>query len=368
MTRSELREFVDVQVTRVASAADEALSLPSELLAACSRAGLWGWNLPRAYGGFERSLLECGWLHEETGRSCSSLRALLTVHGMVGSAIARWGSSEQKTEWLPRMARGEALAAFALSEAEVGSDVSAVQMTAEPDARVGYRLKGTKKWITGGSIASVFLVFARRGEGIAAFLVPGDAPGLRRTPVQGMLGLRAAMLAEVLFDDVLVGETALLGPRNNGIAHVALRALQFGRLMVAFGCVGMAKSCLHAALTHAQERRQFGAPLAEQQLIQRRLAHMAMGIRSSELLCRSAAELEMAGDAASMLEILTAKYEAARIAIETAASAVQVMGASGCAPGSTVARFFRDAKVMEIVEGTTEILELKIAEQAAFAI
>lgn len=367
MTLEELRPFVDAVIAPGAAEADEAQMLTPSLLAALSSQRLWGWNIAGRFGGTERTTADCGRLHEEIGRKCSSLRALLTVHQMVAGAIGRWGSETQKEAWLGSMAKGEKFGAFALTEAEAGSDARAIRMRADRSGDE-FILNGTKKWITGGEIVSVFLVFANLGEGTTAFLVPRESEGMRIKPLRGMLGLRAAMMADVEFQDVRVPAVAMLGPMRFGVEQVALRALQFGRLVLAFGCVGMAKACLEASLTQAVARRQFGVPISQHQLIQRRLADTTVGIRTAELLCQSAALMESVGDPCGALEIMAAKYHAARVAVQSSADAVQILGASGCGPESLVARFYRDSKIMEIIEGTTEVMQIKIAELAGFAV
>lgn len=367
MSSVDLKTFINTEVGPVAEAADQSEIMPSRLIEACGRVGLWGWNLAERYDGGGRSVLECGRLHEEIGRHCSSLRALLTVHQMVGNAIQRWGTEAQKQQWLPSMASGSTLASFALSEAEAGSDVAEIQ-TIAVEADGGYRLCGTKKWVTGGETSSQFLVLARLGQGTVACLVPGDAAGVRRTPIRGMLGLRAAMLAEVEFNQVFIPRDALLGPKTAGIPHVALRTLQWGRLMVAFGCLGMMRACLALSLTHATSRVQFGTAISERQLIQRRVAEMVVTIRSVDLLCQSAARMESDSDPMAVVEVLAAKYLAARAAADASSSAVQILGARGCETSSLAGRFFRDSKVMEIIEGTTEVLQVNLAEQAGVAL
>lgn len=367
MKRDELRALVEEEIEPMARRADLDQVWPREFLDSLGQRGLWGWNIARSHGGSGRSVLECGVLHEEIGRRCSSLRAMLTVHQMAAEAIGRWGSSPQRERWLPGMARGTTRAALALTESQAGSDATAITMQAEPTCD-GYRVTGEKKWVTNGQLAAVFLVFAKANQHTTAFLVPREAKGIRITPCQGMLGLRAAMIANVTFDGVELPADAALGPVQAGIDHVAARALHFGRLAVAFGCVGMAKACLEMSLAHAVTRRQFGASLFEHQLIQRRLAEIVVGIRTSELLCTSAARMVAEAEPGELLEVLSAKYHAARIAAESAAQAVQILGARGCEPDHLAGRFFRDGKVMEIIEGTTEVLQIGIAKQAGFAL
>lgn len=237
--------------------------------------------LPEEAGGAGMDLVSFGLLNEELGRGCSSVRSLLTVHSMVCRALFRWGSREQKERWLRPLASGQTVAAFALTEPEAGSDAQAVQTSAAADGDA-YLLSGRKKWVSFGQVADLFLVFARCGEGPAAFLVERGAPGLRVEPISGMLGVRASMLAELHLSGCRVPRQNLLGGVGFGLSHVASAALDYGRYSVAWGCVGIAQACLEACLRYTGERRQFGAYLKDHQLIQRMIARMVTGVKAAE--------------------------------------------------------------------------------------
>jgi glutaryl-CoA dehydrogenase (non-decarboxylating) len=277
----------------------------------------------------------------------------------VAHAIQRWGSREQKESYLPRLARGPLLGALALSEPNAGSDAASIE-TAAADAGDGWVLDGRKKWTTFGQIAGLFLVFAQVAGKPAAFLVERETPGLTVRPLKGILGTRASMLAEIELAGCRVPRESLLGRVGFGISHVAAAALEQGRYSVAWGSVGIAQACLDACRAYAAERRQFGAPLADHQLIRRLLTNMIVGVRAARLLCLRAGWLRERGDPGAFMETMAAKYFASRLAVRAAGDAVQIHGANGCSDDYPVARYLRDAKVMEAIEGSTQSQQITI--------
>lgn len=361
--RASARAFVDAHIAPYADDWDRQGALPGELLGRLGEAGLWAPFLPAGLGGSGISMVALGEVHEEVGRGCSSVRSLLTVHTMVAWALKRWGTAEQTERWAPPLAAGEVLGAFCLSEPGAGSDTEGITTTATPD-RGGWLLDGTKTWTTNGQRASLFLVFARVGASIAAFLVPRGHPGVRVEPLHDMLGTRAAMLATVTFDQVRLGPDALLGPAGFTSGMVLTGTLDLGRYSVAAGCVGIVQACLEASAAHAAGRYVGGRPLEERQLVQARLSDMVTDARAARLLCAEAGRLKDAADPGTIMATWVAKYFASTAAARHASAAVQIHGAAGCAPGSPVARHYRDAKVMEIIEGSTEIQQTTIAAQA----
>jgi hypothetical protein len=359
--RDGFRQFVDDRVAPHAGEFDRDERMPTALLREIAARGYFGLTVPHAFGGGGADMTTCGLLHVEVGRGCSSVQAMLAVHGMTAAAIVRWGTAAQCEHWLPAMACGDVLGAFALAEPRAGSDAQAVTTAAEPTAD-GFRLNGCKQWVTGGQVAGVYLVIARCKGQPAAFLVPRDAHGLHVAPVNGMLGLRAAMLAELTLDDCEVTTEALLGPFGFGVSHVAFSALDFARYTVAWGCVGLSQACLDASMRHAAERHQFGAALKDHQLVRRMLTDMITNLRAARLLCSRAAELRDAGDPSAVIETLIAKYFASTAAHRAADDCVQIHGAIGCSQQSPAQRYLRDARIMEIIEGSTQIQQITIAK------
>jgi alkylation response protein AidB-like acyl-CoA dehydrogenase len=359
--RSGFRAFVDTELVPQAGDFDAEQRVPPRMTERLAELGLWGALLPEAVGGLGFTMRTFAELHEEIGRGCSSVRSLLTVHSMASWAVNRWGTDTQRDRWLGPLAAGDVVGAFCLTEPDAGSDASAIATSAEPSGD-GWVLNGSKRWITGGQLAGVFLVFARTARGTAAFLVPADAPGLRAVPVEDMLGTRASMVAQLELEDCTVGADALIGPNGWAVQTVLAGTLDIGRLSVASGCVGILQACLDATVRHSAQREQGGGPLSQHQLVRRMVTDMATDTVAARLLCDRAATLKDAQDPDGTTATLMAKYFASTAAMRAASDAVRLHGAIGCTPQHDVARYFRDAKVMEIIEGSSEIQQLVIAD------
>jgi alkylation response protein AidB-like acyl-CoA dehydrogenase len=364
--RAEVREFVDRDVAPHAGEWDRAEALPRAIVDQLNERGWLGSIIPAEHGGKGLDMISYGILNEELGRGCSSTRSLLTVHDMVCQGILRWGSKLQRDKYLGRLAKGEILGAFALSEPGAGSDakgISTVAVSADAAATAdgGFVLNGAKKWITYGQIADLFLLFAQFDGKPTAFLVERDTPGFSSTPLRGLLGTRASMLAELRLEDVRVPAEAMVGRPGFGVSHVMGAALEQGRYSVACGSVGIAQACLEACLSYARERIQFDKPLFDHQLVRAMLSDMITGVRAARLLCMRAGYLRDVGHPDSSAETMLAKYFASTTAAKAATDAVQIHGANGCHEDFAVSRYFRDSKVMEIIEGSTQIQQLTIA-------
>jgi alkylation response protein AidB-like acyl-CoA dehydrogenase len=363
LDRAAVREFVREHIAPHADAWDRQGAIPDELLARMGDAGLWAPFLPAELGGCGLDMVSLGGLHEEVGRGCSSVRSLLTVHTMLSWALQRWGAREQVERWGPALATGRVLGAFCLSEPGAGSDTAAITTTARPHGG-GWVLDGVKTWTTGGQRAGLYLVFARGPASTVALLVPRDAPGVSVRPIDDMLGTRASMLAEVSFSGVELGPDALLGPSGFASGMVLTGTLDLGRYSVACGSVGIIQACLDACTAYTTDRTVGGTALRELPLIRAKLSDMVTDVRAARLLCTEAGRLKDAGDAATIMATWVAKYFASTAAARHAAEAVQIHGANGCSPRFPVARYYRDAKVMEIIEGSNEIQRTTIAGEA----
>lgn len=359
--QAEFRAFVDREIIPDANRCDREQNTSIQLIQKLAQREYLGAVIPKAQGGSNMDAIAFGLLNEEIGRGCSSLRSLLTVHSMVARAICKWGSKHQKEYWLPKLATGEAIAAFALSEPNVGSDAKSVETTATISGD-SYVLNGQKKWITYGQIADIFLVFAQCENQPSAFLVEKDSPGLSIKPISGMLGVRASMLAELHLDNCRIPQENLVGRLGFGFSYVASSALDYGRYSVAWGCVGVAQACLEACLRYTSQRKQFGVYLKEHQLIRQMIAEMIVNIKAARLLCYQAGYLKEIGDPRAFTETSIAKYFAAKILTNVANDAVQIHGANGCSSEYPVERYLRDAKIMEIIEGSTQIQQISIAD------
>ncbi|GAA1954535.1 acyl-CoA dehydrogenase family protein [Amycolatopsis minnesotensis] len=340
---------------------DERGVLPVEVREAVARAGWLGTDIPVDHGGKGHSQRELGELCAEIGAVCGSVRALLTVQGMVSAAIARWGTAAQRAAWLPALATGDRLAGFAATETGAGTELSAVDTRFERDGGV-LTVTGGKRWITFGQEATVFLVLGKLEGKLTTVLVEADRAGVTTEPVRGQLGLRAAMIAHVGFDGVRVPAENLLAPPGFGLSQVVTTALDHGRFTVAWGCAGMAAACVDDAAGHTARRRQGGVPLAAHELVRSMLARMAVDATAARQLCVAAADARDAKEPGAIAATVMAKYAAARAAASASQDAVQLLGSAGCAPDSRAGRFFRDAKVMQIIEGSDQVSELHIAD------
>jgi alkylation response protein AidB-like acyl-CoA dehydrogenase len=361
--RESAKTFVDEHIAPYANDFERAGRLPEELLMKMSQARLWAPFLPLELGGTALDLVTLGELHEEVGQNCSSVRSLLTVHTMLSWALARWGTVEQRQRWGQALASGQTLGAFCLSEPGAGSDATGIETSAVRTAD-GWLLNGSKTWITNGQRADLYLVFARAGASIAAFLVPRELPGVEVRAIPEILGTRASMLAQVSFHDVQLGPDALLGPSGFSSGMVLTGTLDLGRYSVAAGSVGIIQACLDACASYTAQRRVGGTAIRDYQLIQAKVTDMVTDVRAARLLVAEAGRLKDAGEPATIVATWVAKYFASTAAARHAAEAVQVHGANGCSGNYPVARLYRDAKVMEIIEGSNEIQRITIAAEA----
>ncbi|MFF2175848.1 acyl-CoA dehydrogenase family protein [Lysinibacillus sp. NPDC058147] len=358
--REKIRKFVDEEIIPLAEYHDREEKLHPKVISEMKERGYLGCVIPNEYNGLGMDQISLAILNEEIGRGCSSTRSLLTVHGMVSLAILKWGTIAQKETWLPKLAIGELIGAFALTEPNVGSDAKNIEMTAveEWDSFV---ISGKKKWITFGQIADLFLVFAQVDGKPSAFLVERDSLGVSVKPMSGLLGARASMIAEITFEDVRIPKENIIGKVGTGLSHIALTCLDYGRYTIALGCVGLGQACLENSVNYSRERIQFGAPLHKNQLIKKMITEMTVNLKAARLLCYNAGHLKEIGDPDSIMETWSAKYFASRAVMKIASDAVQIHGANGCSNQYPVERYYRDAKINEIIEGTTQIHELLIS-------
>lgn len=357
--REGFRAFVAAEIAPHAGRWDREAAIPLELVGRLRELRYLGSNVPAEYGGLGRDNITYGLLTEEIAKGCSSVRSLLTVHDMVAHVIGRWGSPAQRERYLPALARGETLGAFCLSEPNAGSDAKSVETVARDDGDA-WVLDGRKKWTTFGQIANLFLVLAQIEGKPTAFLVERDLPGVTVKPLSGITGTRASMLAEIFFEGVRVPKENLIGKPGFGVSAVMSTALDHGRYSVAWGAVGLAQACLDASRAYAAERRQFGVPIADHQLIRRMLTNMIAEVRAARLLCLRAGWLRDTRDPGATSEIWVAKYFASTMATRAALDAVQIHGANGCSEDYPVERYLRDSRVLEIIEGSTQIQQITI--------
>ena len=353
LVRASAREFCDREIAPLAREWDRTEEMDRGIVVKLADAGY--------LGAWELDTVSYCLVMEELGRADSSVRGLVSVNvGLVGKTIREWGRDDQRDEWLGRLAAGE-LGCYALTEPGSGSDPASLVTRAERDGD-GWRISGSKIFITQGSWAAVALVFARTGgegaRGITAFLVPTDSDGYEARRIKGKLGLRAQDTAELFLDGVRVPDSARLGGEGEGF-KVAMSALDNGRISLAAGCVGIAQGCLDACIAYARERRQFGRPIAQFQLVQELIADMAVETQAARLLTWQAAAASDSGRPHT-LESSVAKYYASEVSVRAANAAVQVHGGYGYVDEYPVGKYLRDARVTTLYEGTSQVQKLII--------
>ena len=362
--RAAVRSWVADVVIPPAIANDRAERFPVEALAGLRADGWLGLTIAEEYGGSAADPLSYALVIEELGRGDANVRSIVSVHlGLVASAIARWGTAEQQRSWLPRMATGEVLGCFGLTEPDHGSDPASLSSRAERVAGGGYRITGRKIFITNATIAGVALVMARTGgpgaRGVSAFLVPTAAPGFSTVPLHGKLGLRSCDTGELVLDGVDVGPEALLGGAEGTGIKVALSSLDDGRISLAASCTGIAQRALEEMVGYAGQRTQFGRPIAGHQLVQELIADAALDVDCARLLTWAAVDLKARGESYT-LAASKAKLYASEASVRAANNCVQVHGGYGYIDDYVAGKLLRDARVTTLYEGTTQVQKLLI--------
>jgi alkylation response protein AidB-like acyl-CoA dehydrogenase len=364
--RKLVRGFAEREVKPRADAIDHTDEFPRDLVDKAARLGLLGMLVPDAYSGAGLDHVAFAIFVEEVARYSASTAGILDVHASVGTEpIVLFGNEEQKRRWLPDLATGKKLAAFALTEPEAGSDAAQLKTTAS--RRNGrYLLNGTKIFITNAGEAQLYVVMAttRPGsgaDGISAFLIAGDNPGLKVGPKFRKMGLNGSTIAEVHFENCTVDEGDRLGDEGQGF-RVAMRSLDSGRIGISAQAIGLAQGALDDAVAYAKERKQFGKPIAELQTIQNKIADMAVKVRAARWMTWNAAALCDAGQPFTR-EAAMAKLFATDAAMEITLDALQVFGGYGYLEEYPMARRVRDAKACQIYEGTNQVQRVVIARE-----
>jgi alkylation response protein AidB-like acyl-CoA dehydrogenase len=360
--RSLVQEFLEREVVPHRARWDREESIDLALVPQMGEIGILGLTLPEEWGGSAADYLTYAVMMEELGRADSAVRGIVSVSlGLVATPIATHGTDEQKKQWLTALAQGTALGCFGLTEPDTGSDAGQLRTRAERQGEE-YVINGSKMFITNGTWADVCLLFARTGgagpRGISAFLVPTSARGFERREIRGKLGLRGQATAELTLTDVRVPVSSRLGEEGQGFT-IAMKALDKGRVSVAAGCVGIVQACLDAVVDYTRTRTQFGRPLAGFQLVQEMIADISVDADAARLLTWRAVDLiergEPFGVAASK-----AKYFASEAAVRAANLAIQAFGGYGYIDEYPVQKLMRDARVMTLYEGTSQIQKLLI--------
>ena len=351
--------FADREVAPHAAELDREDRVPFETLEKMADAGFMGLCVPEEYGGAGMDFLSYCLLIEEISRADAGVGATLAVHTSAGTLpIVMFGTEEQKARWVPPLVRGERIGCFALTEPETGSDASAIRTRAE-QVDGGYRISGHKQWVTNGRVAWTMILFARAPEGVTAFVLGMDAEGISFGKHAQKMGVISATTDDVIFDNVFVPEEDRLGEEGRGL-RVALGTLDAGRIGIAAQATGIAEAAFRYATQYAAGRTTFGKPIAEHQAIAFKLADMQTKIRAARLLVYEAAWMKDRGERHAESGA-RAKLYASQVANEVAYEAIQVLGGRGYMKDHPVERYYRDARVTEIYEGTSEIQRLVIS-------
>jgi acyl-CoA dehydrogenase len=362
--RDLARDFAQREMVPVAAKYDQSGEFPWDVVRRAQQAGLLNVDIPEEYGGAGLGPFDVCLIAEELGAGCAGMATSLMGNGLALRPILNFGTPEQKQRFLPPLCSGPRLAAFCLTEAGAGSDFAAVSTTARLEGDE-YILDGSKVFITNGGVASLYTVIAstdrRRGaRGLSAFVVPADAPGVSKGKKERKMGQRASDTTEVHFEEVRIPETNRLGREGRGF-RITLDALGQGRVGVASIAVGLARAALEAACDYARQRVQFGRPIIGHQAIRIKLADMAMGVEAARLLTWRAAHAAERGERDAERFSAMAKCYASDVAMQVTTEAVQVFGGYGYMEEYPVEKYMRDAKLLQIYDGTNEIQRLVIA-------
>ncbi len=358
------REFTDGEIMPVAGENSENHFFDRELVNKIAAQGFLGAIVPREYGGAGLDYTTYAIICEEIGRGCSAMRTVVSVQtSLVCSTILKWGSEQQKARYLPLLCSGEWLGCFGLTEPDAGSAAANQKTRAAQQDDGSWLINGAKIWISLGNNASLALIFAQTDpslghRGLACFLVETDQPGFIPSPMEKKMGLWASDTAEIALDDVTAAADSMLGEVGDGF-KVAMSALDSGRYSVAAGCVGLARASLEESIAYAQERTQFERPIAGFQLVQAMIADMVVKTEAARLLVYKAGWVKDAGKP-STLETSIAEYYATEAAVWCSDKAIQVHGGAGYSREHPVERYYRDARVTTIYEGTSQIQQLII--------
>jgi len=365
MIQKMVREFAEKEVGPIAEELDKKAKYPTETLKKMAKLGLLGIIIPKEYGGAGLDTISYSIIIEEISRKCASTGVITSVHNSLTSwPIMKYGNEEQKKKYLPILAKGEKIGAFAGTEPNAGSDLGAMQTTAKLKGNK-YIINGDKTFITSGSEAGILIVFAvtdkeKGPKGISAFIVENTYKGFKVGSIFDKMGINANLVSELVFEDMEVPKENLLGEEGDGF-KIALSALDGGRIGIASQAVGIAQGALDESIEYAKQRQQFGRPIAKFQAIQWMVADMATRIEAARYLVRNAAYAKDNKGGRFSKEAAMAKLFASETAMKAVIDAVQIHGGYGYTKEYTVERLFRDAKITEIYEGTSEVQKMVIA-------
>ncbi len=365
MLQTEVRKFAEAELGPVAPDIDKSGEFPWDNLKKMAELGLLGIIVPEEYGGAGFDFVSLAIAIEEISRVCATTGVIVAVNNsLTGYPIMQFGNDAQKKKYLPLLASGKKIGAFGLTEPNAGSDVAAMEATARLDGD-HYILNGTKRFITNAGEAGVFIVFAYtnkelKHKGISVFIVERDTPGFSLGKHEDLMGIRATANCELIFEDAKIPKENLLGEENGGF-KICMNTLDVSRIDIGAQAVGIAQGALDEAITYSKERKAFGQPICNFEMIQSMLAEMATQIQAARLLVYYAGYCKDKGMHRFSRESAMSKYYAAMIAVDVARMALQIHGGYGYTKDYPIERLYRDAKILELYEGTSEIQKIVIA-------
>ncbi len=367
MLQEEVRKYAQTELAPLAPEIDKSGEFPWANIKKMAQLGLLGVIVPEQYGGSGFDFVSLAIAIEEISRACASTGVIVAVNNSLTTyPIVQFGSEEQKKKYLPSLCNGQKIGAFGLTEPNAGSDVAGMESTAKLDGG-HYILNGTKRFITNGGEAGTFVVFAYtnkelKHKGISAFIVERDTPGFSLGNHEDLMGIRATANCELIFEDVKVPKENILGNEGDGF-KICMNTLDVSRIDIGAQAVGIAQAALDEAVKYSKERKAFGQPVCNFQMIQSMIADMATQIQAARLLVHYAGYCKDKGMQRFSKESAMSKYYASDIAVDVARKAVQIHGGYGYSKDYTVERLYRDAKILELYEGTSEVQKIVIARE-----
>lgn len=367
MLQDQVRKFAEAELAPLAPEIDKSGNFPWDNIKKCAKQGLLGIVVPEKYGGSGLDFVSLAIAIEEISRVCATTGVIVAVNNSLCTyPILTFGTEEQKQKYLPQLCSGEKIGAIGITEPNAGSDVAAMETTAKLDGDY-YILNGTKRFITNGTEAGVYVVFAYtnkelKHKGMSAFIVERGAPGFSLGKHEDLMGIRASGNCELIFEDCKIPRVNLLGKEGDGF-KICMNTLDVSRVDIGAQAVGVSQAALEAAIKYSKERKAFGQPICEFEMIQSMLAEMATQIHAARLLVYFAGFCKDKGMPRFSKESAMCKYYAATIAVDVTRKAVQIFGGYGYTKDYAVERFYRDAKILELYEGTSEIQKIVIARE-----
>jgi alkylation response protein AidB-like acyl-CoA dehydrogenase len=358
------KEFIKSEVSPLVPEIEKSCVYPKALIKKLAGEKYLTPTFPAEYGGLNLNPLEYGVFTETVGKTCQASRALLTVHNsLAGETILRWGSEGQKKDYLFAMSSGEKIGAFALSEPKIGSDAKNVSTKYEKK-NDSYIINGKKKWISFGGIADFFLTIAANENNVSAFLIDRNTDGITVEEMKGLIAGNGVHIAQIEFNNVEVSSSKILGGEGNGLNYIVSTALDHGRYSIAWGGIGIAQAALEAMVTYSRKREQFGEKIYKHDAIQKMIGESTARFHSARALCEKVAKMRSENHPDSIIETNIAKYITSKAAVDISNAALQVHGGNGCWNEYPVEKLFREARILEIIEGTSQVQEKLIASFA----